>query len=532
MAKEIEVLVPDIGDFDEVEIVEVLVSVGDRVEPEDGLVTLESDKATMEIPAPQGGVVQALKVGLSDKVSEGSLILILSVDEAAASEEAPAQTPAPAAQVEAPRAAVPAAAAPRDVDVLVPDIGDFDEVEIIEVLVAKGDRVEAEQSLVTLESDKASMEVPSPHAGVVKEVSVALEDKVSEGSLLVVLTVEAEAATDAPAAAASASEAPVAAAAATPREAPLPPQPAREGVLPHASPMVRGFARELGVDLSQTGASGPHRRILIDDVKAHVRDTMSGGARGGSGIPPIPAIDFSKFGEIEVQPLTKIKKVSGASLSRSWLNLPHVTQHDEADITELEAFRKSRRADAEERGVKLTLLLFLMKASVQALRRYPEFCASLDPSGENLILKKYAHVGIAVDTEQGLVVPVVRDVDKKGLFELAAEVGELAEKARARKLSPSDMSGACFTISSLGGIGGTAFTPIVNAPEVAILGVSRSARKPVWSGAAGEGEGGFVPRLILPFSLSYDHRVIDGAAAARFTTHLAKLLSDVANLLL
>lgn len=415
-------------------------------------------------------------------------------------------------------------------EVRIPDIGDFDDVEIVEVLVAVGDRIEVEDTLVTLESDKATMEIPAPQAGVVRSLKVALTDRVSEGSLLLTLDVEGDAhgvaATPSPdEAEAPASRLEVA------TEAPAIAPPAQDGGLPHASPLVRGFARELGVDLSRASGSGAYGRILMGDVKRYVREVNSGGSTG-SGIPPIPAVDFSKFGEIEVEPLTKIKRVSGASLSRSWLNLPHVTQHDEADITELEAFRKAHAQDAEARGVKLTLLLFLMKASTLAIRRYPEFGASLDPSGENLILKRYAHIGIAVDTEQGLVVPVVRDVDKKGLYELAAEVGELAEKARGRKLAPGDMQGACFTISSLGGIGGTAFTPIVNAPEVAILGVSRSATRPVWSDEVNEGEGGFVPRLMLPLSLSYDHRVIDGAAAARFTTLLGRMLSKLGNLLL
>jgi len=445
-----------------------------------------------------------------------------------------------------------------DIEVRVPDIGDFDDVEIVEVLVAAGDRVAAEDSLVTLESDKASMEIPSPRAGVVKALQVSIGDRVSEGSLLLVLAVEEahdDAGASAPDPAVATAETPppepvrddampaadvLPNAARLPGEAPafpdpVPDAPPRRDRVPHASPMVRGMARELGVELRGTTGSGRHGRILAEDVKAEVRNAFARSAAGarasGGGIPAIPEIDFARFGDVEVEPLERIRRVAAANLTRSWLNVPHVTQHDEADVTELEAFRREHAPALSERGVKLTLTALLLKVCALALRRHPDFRSSLTPDGQGLIVKHYYHLGVAVDTERGLVVPVVREVDRKGLVELAEELAALAERARSRALAPADLQGACFTISSLGGIGGTAFTPIVNAPEVAVLGVSRMATRPVWRPDADSG-GDFVPRLMLPLSLSYDHRVIDGAAAVRFTNELRGILSNLAQLLL
>ena len=430
------------------------------------------------------------------------------------------------------------------VEVRVPDIGDFENVEVVEVLVARGDRVNVEDSLVSLESDKATMEVPSPVAGEVLKVRVALGDKVSEGSLLFVLRRDVAAAGAEPAAAAPTAAEGAAAEPPTvrrpgeptgPRRPPVPPErPRASGDAPaHASPLVRGYARQLGVDLGGTTGSGPHGRILIEDVRAHVREAMGGG--GGSAIPTVAEVDYARFGAVEERPLGRIQRVSADRLKRSWLNVPHVTQHDEADVTDLEAVRRSRADAAAERGVKLSPLLFVMKAVAVALREQPVFRSSLSPDGERLVVKHYVHLGIAVDTEEGLIVPVVRDVDRKGIWQLAQEVAELAERARTRKLAPADLQGACFTLSSLGGIGGSAFTPIVNAPEVAILGLSRLVVRPVWTAGldVSESSGGvFRPRVLLPLSLSYDHRVIDGAVAVRFTTRLSQLLSEPVSLLL
>lgn len=446
-------------------------------------------------------------------------------------------------------------------EVVVPDIGDFKDVDVIEVLVSPGDQIKAEDPLITLETDKATMDVPSPYAGVVKEVKIKVGDKVSQGVAVALLEAdesvsEAESAAQPQAAAnepeasavaeGPAAEAPVPRAATPTPPAPaaapstaarptppptLPPPVERSGAArAHASPSVRAFARELGVDLTQVQGTGPKGRILQQDVQAFVKQRLShpGAAAPAAGyvLPAMPEIDFSKFGAIELQPLSRIKKIAGPHLHRSWVLLPHVTQHDEADITELEAFRQEVKEDAKSRGVRLTLLAFLLKASVAALKAYPQVNASLDPGGENLILKKYYHIGVAVDTPDGLVVPVIRDVDKKGVYDLAEELGEVSARARDKALTPTDLQGGCFTISSLGGIGGTAFTPIINAPEVAILGVSRSRMQPVYR------NGEFVPRLILPLSLSYDHRVIDGAQAARFTGFLGRVLTDVRRLLL
>ncbi|MFY2002537.1 dihydrolipoyllysine-residue acetyltransferase [Achromobacter xylosoxidans] len=550
MSNVVQIKVPDIGDFKEVEVIEVLVAVGDTIKAEQSLITVESDKASMEIPASQGGVVKSIAVKVGDKVAEGAVVLEVEAADAAA---APAAKEAPKA--EAPRqaaAAAPAAkaeaAAPAassgPVEIEVPDIGDFKEVEVIEVMVAVGDTIKAEQSLITVESDKASMEIPASQGGVVKEVKVKVGDKVAKGSVVVVVEGSAPAAAAAPAAKAEAaparSEAPAAkaeapAAPATPAVGSRPAPAAaledanlKPGQLPHASPSVRKFARELGVNLSKVKGTGPKDRITADDVRGFVKTALASGAApaaaGGSadgaalGLLPWPKVDFTKFGPIEAKPLSRIKKISGANLHRNWVMIPHVTNNDEADITDLEALRVTLNKENEKSGIKVTMLAFLIKAVVAALKKFPEFNASLD--GDNLVLKQYYHIGFAADTPNGLVVPVIRDADKKGILQIAQEMTDLSKKAREGKISPAEMQGGCFSISSLGGIGGTSFTPIINAPEVAILGVSRSSHKPVWDGKQ------FVPRLIVPLSLSYDHRVIDGAAAARFNAYLGALLAD------
>ena len=539
MSNLVEVKVPDIGDFSEVEVIEVMVAVGDMVNEEQSLITVESDKASMEIPSTASGRVKSVKIKVGDKVKEGSLILEL---EAAAASVAPAvaavsAAPPSAAAAPAPVAATPVASSQRVV-VEVPDIGDFADVEVIEVLVAEGDTVKAEQSLITVETDKASMEVPSSHDGVVKSVKVKVGDKVSKGSAIIEIVAQAgSAAATAPevvasapvAAAATAPVTPAPAAASSrpsPTEAYVSNQPLNQ--LPHASPSVRKFARELGVDLTRVKGSGPKNRILAADIRSYVKQAVagvaspgvsaSGAASGGFSVIDWPKVDFAKFGPIETKLLSRIKKLSGSNLSRNWVMIPHVTNNDQADITDLEALRVQLNKENEKSGAKVTMLAFLIKACVAALKKFPEFNASLE--GDNLVLKQYFHIGFAADTPNGLVVPVIRDADKKGIFELAAETSDLAKQARDGKLSPAQMQGGCFTISSLGGIGGTSFTPIINAPEVAILGVMRSAHQPVWDGKA------FQPRLMLPLSLSYDHRVIDGAAAARFNAFLGSLLAD------
>ncbi|HZJ98007.1 MAG TPA: dihydrolipoyllysine-residue acetyltransferase [Oligella sp.] len=558
MSNLIEVKVPDIGDFDEVDVIEVLVSVGDRIEEDQSLITVESDKASMEIPSSTAGVVKSLKVNVGDKVAEGTVLLEVEAEGAAAGASAPAAvtqeatvpTPAPVAEAVAP-AAAPAASG-GIVQVVVPDIGDFDEVDVIELMVSVGDIIEEEQSLITVESDKASMEIPSSHAGKVTAIKVQVGDKVAKGTLIL----EVEAAGAPATAAVQAVSAPVA------EETPAAVSPGVEAThaypvqraelsddkesptasyaltaqefrnLPHASPSVRKFARELGVDLGSVKGTGSKGRISADDVRQYVKNALSIGYSqpssastasktvegGGLQVLDWPKIDFSKFGEIETQPLSRIKKISGANLHRNWVMIPHVTNNDKADITDLENFRKLLNKEHEREGVRFTMLAFLIKAVVATLKKFPEFNASLD--GDNLVLKKYYNIGFAADTPNGLVVPVIRDADKKSIVEIASEMGELSKAARDGKLSPSQMQGGCFTISSLGGIGGTDFTPIVNAPEVAILGVSRSAIEPVWNGSE------FKPRLMLPLSLSYDHRVIDGAAAARFNAHLGALMTD------
>ncbi|SFG54384.1 dihydrolipoyllysine-residue acetyltransferase [Pseudomonas sp. NFACC45] len=540
--------VPDIGSG-EGEVIELFVKVGDRIEAEQSILTLESDKASMEVPAPKAGIVKSLKVKLGDRLKEGDELLELEVEGAAAAPEAAA--PAAPAAAEKPAAAPVAEAAPAPAaapaaatvqDIHVPDIGSSGKAKIIEVLVKAGDTVEADQSLITLESDKASMEIPSPAAGVVESVEIKLEDEVGTGDLILKLKVAGAAAPAAPAQAAApaakseAAPAPAAAPAAKAEAAPAPAPaaaPAPSGAKVHAGPAVRQLAREFGVELSAVGPSGPHGRVLKEDVQAYVKAMMqkaknapAEGAAGGAGIPPIPAVDFSRFGETEEVAMTRLMQIGASSLHRSWLNIPHVTQFDQADITELEAFRVAQKAVAEKAGVKLTVLPLLLKACAHLLKELPDFNSSLAPSGKAVIRKKYVHIGFAVDTPEGLLVPVIRNVDQKSLLQLAGEAAALAEKARSKKLTADDMQGACFTISSLGHIGGTGFTPIVNAPEVAILGVSKATIQPVWDGKA------FQPKLMLPLSLSYDHRVINGAAAARFTKRLSDLLGDIRTILL
>ena len=567
----IEIKVPDIGDFAEVTVIELMVKPGDNVRAEQSLITVESDKASMEIPSSHAGVVKELRVQLGDKVKEGSLVLMLEVAGAAAAPAAessePKQASAPAiasasapvsVALAAPAPAAAAAVSKGPVEVRVPDIGDFKDVTVIEVLVKTGDAIRLEQSLITVESDKAAMEIPSSTAGVLKELKVKVGDKVNIGDLLAILEGVALAATPvatpvaAVAAVAAVASALVAAAmpalaapaaattavaspAHTPGAAPL--------GLPHASPSVRKFARELGVPLAEMKGGGPKGRITEADVQAFTRSVMAGAVQtaaiaaqikpavaaaandgAGLGLIPWPKVDFAKFGPIERREMSRIKKISGANLLRNAVMIPAVTNHDDADITDLEAFRVATNKENEKSGVKVTMLAFLIKACVAALKKYPEFNSSLD--GDALIYKQYYHIGFAADTPNGLMVPVIKDADKKGIFQISQEMSDLAKKARDGKLSPAEMSGASFTISSLGGIGGRYFTPIINAPEVAILGVCKSSMAPVWDGKA------FQPRLMLPLSLTWDHRVIDGAAAARFNVYLSQILGDFRRVLL
>ncbi|ALF88440.1 MULTISPECIES: dihydrolipoyllysine-residue acetyltransferase [Ralstonia solanacearum species complex] len=558
MSQVVEIKVPDIGDYKDVPVIEVHVKAGDPVNAEDSLVTLESDKATMDVPSPKSGIVKELKIKVGDAVSEGSLVLLLE-EQGAAAAPAPQAAPAPAAAAPAPAVQAPApapvaqpAAGGGTIEVKVPDIGDYKDVPVIEISVKVGDKVEAEQSLITLESDKATMDVPSPAAGTVKDIRVKVGDAVSEGTLIVVLEgagAAAAAAAPAPAPAQAPAPAPVAAA---PSPAPVAPAAAPAaapatytadtvgtvGKAAHASPSVRKYARELGVNVNLVGGTGPKNRITQEDVQRYVKGVMTGqaaapgkaaaaAAPAGGGelnLLPWPKVDFTKFGPVEPKPLSRIKKISGANLHRNWVMIPHVTNNDEADITELEAFRVQMNKEHEKAGVKFTMLAFVIKAVVGALKKFPTFNASLD--GDNLVFKQYYHVGFAADTPNGLVVPVIRDADKKGVVDIAKEMAELSKAAREGKLKPDQMQGGCFSISSLGGIGGTHFTPIINAPEVAILGLSRGYQKPVWDGKQ------FVPRLTLPLSLSYDHRVIDGAEAARFNAYLAAVLADFRRVLL
>ncbi|TBR76247.1 MAG: dihydrolipoyllysine-residue acetyltransferase [Burkholderiaceae bacterium] len=558
----VEIKVPDIGDFDEVAVIELLVKPGDAVQAEQSLITVESDKASMEIPSSQAGVVKELKVKLGDKVSEGSVVLLLEAEGAAAaatpsapdSAQKTAVAVVPSLKSDINTIAPAAVARTGAIEVRVPDIGDFKDVAVIEVMVKAGDTVRMEQSLITVESDKASMEIPSSAAGVIKELKVKLGDKVNIGDLLAIVEGQAAvASTPAPAASASApapapAPAPVPlsspASAATAVAAPVPAaMPAHDpttpqGHLPHASPSVRKVARELGVPLAEVKGSGPKGRITQDDVQGFTRSVMAGAAQtqaqaarapaGGDGaalgLIPWPKVDFTKFGAVERKDLSRIKKLSGANLHRNWVMIPHVTNNDEADITELEAFRVATNKENEKSGVKVTMLAFVIKAVVAALKKFPDFNASLD--GDALVYKQYFNIGFAADTPNGLVVPVLKDADRKGILQISAEMGELARKARDGKLGSADMQGGCISISSLGGIGGTHFTPIINAPEVAILGLSKSQMKPVWDGKQ------FVPRLVLPLSLSYDHRVIDGAAASRFNAYLGQVLADFRRILL
>ncbi len=536
MADSIDIVVPDLGDFSDVEVIEVLVSEGDRVVREDGLITLETDKASMDVPSPDDGVIESISVSAGDRINSGDVIGRMSVAAAGPdAQEADPPAAEPSEEIPEPPRDTPAAEAGGERTLLVPDIGDFEDVDVIEVHVAQGQEIAADDPLITLETDKAAMDVPAEVGGTITSVLVAVGDKVSKDSPIAVIeaaggAVKSEAGAPAPAPA--------------PEKKTQPPaQPAKQaapsvpGKLPpineagfaraHASPSVRKLARELGVDLVQVKGSGPKNRVLHDDVKAFVKAILTGqaAAPAGTGLPPTPKVDFARFGEIELQPLTRIQKISGPRLQASWINLPHVTQHDLADITELEAKRQKLKGPAKEKGIPLTPLAFILKACVAALQEFPKVNASLSDDGEHLVMKKYCHLGFAADTDQGLVVPVIRDADQKDVYELAKELAELSLAAREGKLKADQMQGATFTISSLGGIGGTAFTPIINSPEVAILGVSRHAMQPVWNGEK------FRPRLMLPLSFSYDHRVIDGAMAVRFTTFLGETLGDVESLL-
>ncbi|MEH6736859.1 MAG: pyruvate dehydrogenase complex dihydrolipoyllysine-residue acetyltransferase [Shewanella sp.] len=544
----IEVKVPDIGGDTDVSVIEVLVAVGDSIDVDTGLITLETDKATMDVPSPKAGVVKSVTVAVGDKVSEGSLVITLEVAGSAPVAAAPTasapQVAAPVAQA-AQAPAAQAATTTQVQEIHVPDIGDANDVDIIEVLVSVGDEITADQGLITLETDKATMEVPAPFAGKLMSLTVKVGDKVSQGSLIATI----ETTSSAPVAQAAPAQAEPAPAAAAPTMAanrpstpPVPFHPsaavtASTGVV-HASPAVRRLAREFGVDLTKVSGTGRKARILKEDVQAFVKyelsrpkataaTAVSGGA-GGLNVIAAPKVDFSKFGEVEEIPLSRIQKISGPNLHRNWVTIPHVTQFDEADITEMEAFRKQQNdlAAKKKADYKITPLVFMMKAVAKALAEFPVFNSSLSPDGESLIQKKYFHIGVAVDTPNGLMVPVVRDVDKKGIVELSRELTDISIRARDGKLKSADMQGSCFTISSLGGIGGTAFTPIVNYPDVAILGVSKSEIKPKWNGKE------FEPKLMLPLSLSYDHRVIDGAMAARFSVTLSAILSDIRTLIL
>ncbi len=540
MAKTVDIVVPDLGDFDNVEVIEVLVTAGDAVEREDGLITLETDKAAMDVPSPENGKIEGISVSVGDTVSSGDVIGRLSIAVTDTVVIAPIFKHEPTGDTTVLASpAKPAGEPQRSGGVqtlVVPDLGDFDNVEVIEVFISKGDQIQVEDPLVTLETDKAAMDVPAIVAGRIESVLVKVGDKVSEGASLAIVevvvggappVVEAKPQVDTP----PVVEAKPPVAAAKPQaEAPsgrLPPINEAGFARAHASPSIRKLARELGVDLAQVKGSGAKHRIQADDVKAFVKAILTGkaAAPAGGALPKVPSVDFAKFGEIELQPLTRIQKIAGPRLQASWINLPHVTQHDHADITELEAKRQKLKGPARERGISLTPLAFIMKACVAALAEYPKVNSSLADDGKNLVYKKYCHLGFAADTEQGLMVPVIRDADKMDVYELAEQLAKLSAAARDGKLKADQLQGASFTISSLGGIGGTAFTPIVNAPEVAILGVSRSAMQPVWNGTK------FKARLMLPLSLSYDHRVIDGAAAVRFTTFLGQVLANVDGLL-
>ncbi|MFT6928196.1 MAG: pyruvate dehydrogenase E2 component (dihydrolipoamide acetyltransferase) [Psychromonas sp.] len=528
-----EFLLPDIG-ADAADITDILVSVGDTIAVDQDVLTIEGDKASMDVPSSVAGTVKEIKVKVGDSVSEGNLVLIVEVAGSAAAKAPAAEEAAPEAPVAEAAPAAPAAAVTAELkEITVPDIGG-DEVEVTEVLVSVGDSIAADQDIITVEGDKASMDVPAPFAGVVKEIKVAAGDKVSEGSLVLIVEVQGAAApAAAPVAAAPVAAAPVAEAPkAAPAAAQLSPSQVEIAGSIKASPSVRRTAREFNLDLAVIPATGIKGRTTKEDVQTYVKAQLllakSGGGGGGLQVLPFAKVDFAKFGEVEVKPLSRIQKISGPALHRNWVTIPHVTQFDEVDITELEAFRKEQNAIAAKRdlGLKISPLVFMMKAVAKALQQYPDFNSSLSADGESLILKKYINIGIAVDTPNGLVVPVVKDVINKGIYEISRELGEISKKARAGKLTSRDMQGGSMTISSLGGIGGTQFTPIVNAPEVAILGVSKSAMKPLWNGKE------FEPRLMVPLALSYDHRVIDGAEGARFITAVNNYLTDLRTLIL
>ena len=531
-----EIKVPDLGGADAVEVIDILVKVGDTVNTDDPLMTVESDKASMDIPAASAGTITDILVAVGDNVSEGDVVF--KTDGESTANDTPTETPTPpssAAEKVSETTATQASATSNEITIIIPDLGGANDVEVIDVLVNTGDTIEAEQAVITVESDKASMDVPSSHAGVITSVSAKVGDIVNEGDAILLITSSDAAPAPTPVAkteAPAASPAPKVKPAPEPVAKPAPSVSNTQSGPSHASPSVRRLARELGVDLSQITGTARKNRISKDDVKGYVKTALSGGlaqnaaASGGAGIPEIPAQDFSKFGEIELQPLNKIKRVTAQHLHRCWLNIPHVTHNDEANIQSLEDFRKLLNAEYAKKGngIKLSPLAFVVKVVVNALQNYPQFNSSLENGGENLVVKKYYNIGIAVETPNGLVVPVIRDADKLSVAEIALAMGDLAKKARDGKLKPSDMQGATFSISSLGGIGGTSFTPIVNAPEVAILGVSRTKIQPEWDGSE------FIPAPVLPLSLSYDHRVIDGAEAARFTRHIAAALEDIRRL--
>jgi len=564
----VDIKVPDIGDFEEVAVIELMVKVGDTIKVDQSILTVESDKASMEIPSSHAGVVKEIKVAVGGKVKEGSVVLSLEVaGEAAAAPSVAASAPAASvntAVAATQTVAVEVAAAPAPVatvasgpvEVKVPDIGDFKDVSVIEILVKVGDTIKMEQSLMTVESDKAAMEIPSSAAGVLKELMVKMGDKVNIGDLIAILEGTASV-TAAPAAAPAQSvraepfdelrtgsvEAPASPSTSSGRTEAAHAPTSNTLNLPHASPSVRKFARELGVPLAEVKGSGHKGRITEEDIQQFTKSVMSGAiqtitsqstntpAKGGSGgdlggmtLLPWPKVDFTKFGTVERKDLSRIKKISGANLHRNWVMIPHVTNHDNADITELEAFRVQMNKENEKAGIKITMLAFVIKAIVAALKKFPDFNASLD--GDQLVYKQYYNIGFAADTPNGLVVPVLKDADKKGIFQISSEMGELSKKARDGKLGGADMQGGCISISSLGGIGGRYFHPIINAPEVAILGLSKSVMEPVWNGTD------FTPRLMLPLSLSYDHRVIDGASAARFNAYLGQVLADYRRILL
>lgn len=539
--------VPDIGDVSDVDIIEVLVAVGDAIDKDDSLITLETDKATMDVPSSEAGIIQAIHVKVGDKVSQGDLILEIETSDVAADADVSSATPQEQTEIsgqqrtvaepETDDSEVAQVIEAAEKELLVPDIGDASDVDVIEVLVSEGDSVEKDQGLIVLETDKATMEVPASDSGVILAVTVKVGDKVSQGDSLG--RMQTQTSVKKPTIATSTSQ-PKPSSAQQPAEpasnrgAPVPEHPQMKkkasGGVVHASPAVRRFARELGADLSQVKGSGPKGRILKEDVQNFIKFELSRpkatASTGAFAMPEMPEVDHAKWGQVESQSLSRIQKISSVNLHRNWITIPHVTQHEDADITELDAFRKSLKDEAAKDGVRLTPLAFIMKGLVHTLKAFPKFNASLANDGENLILKNYYHIGVAVETPDGLTVPVIRNVEQKGIYQLASELGEISAKAREKKLSADDMQGSSFTISSLGGIGGTAFSPIVKWPDVAILGLSRNKMQPVWNGKE------FVPRLMLPMSLSYDHRVIDGADAARFVVHLSQTLNDIRRVLL